>query len=429
MAALVILWLVPLLIFALAFSSDWVSVWGALGLPAETLQFFDLRVITGGLVTLQQGGDPFVASPADPWHRIGGGQGVFNYPRIWLHLFSLLGVSNKNISIVGIVFCVIYLVCISSLIIRSKHNVDALIVLIASLSLASLFAMERGNTDLLIFSIVFLGCVATAKSLKSVAFFSATLLKIYPVAAIIVDAIRRPMKEKIVPILLLTLVGVIFFWQRRDLHAIRYATPISRTMSYGVLSLKAQADYDIRKLGYSSSHADLAGWAVAAGCWLAGALTVGIAWVTQWKLDKPVLYSQFGEMFSIFGGIYIFSFIIGSNWNYRLIFLLPTLPLAIELARGHRHRRFGIVYIASVILAENLFGFADAFPVAKELLGDLTTFVAFIVVLAILTQQFKSFLLRAAQPYPPFVTDNLCGYGCTVRRLSVWEVRFPVRCR
>ena len=69
-------------------------------------------------------------------------------------------------------------------------------------------------------------------------------------------------------------------------------------------------------------------------------------------------------MFSIFGSIYAFSFIIGSNWDYRLIFLVPTLPFAIErgntdllvfsliflgLMSSSKHLRWGTFFLSALL--------------------------------------------------------------------------------
>jgi hypothetical protein len=79
-ASLLTLWLVPLLIFVSAFSSDWVTSWRTLGVPAMTPHFLDLQSIPAAIETLHQGGDPLIANPADPTHR------PMNYPRVWLYL-------------------------------------------------------------------------------------------------------------------------------------------------------------------------------------------------------------------------------------------------------------------------------------------------------------------------------------------------------
>jgi hypothetical protein len=364
MLALVVLWIVPLMTISRALDHDWASVWSALRVPSMNLPFSDLRVITGGIKTQQLGGNPITDNVGEALHR------PMNYPRIWLYLFSWMGINESNVELVGIAFCIFYLICISLLIQQCTSAAGIVVLLIAALSVAPLFAIERANTDLLIFTLVFLVCLAGNRFLKSGVFFVAAALKIYPFAALIVDAIRRPWKERTVPLALAGLVVLSFAWQWRDFDAIRHSTPISPTLSYGVLCLKAQAAYMSRKFFVSS-------------CVLAGFIA-GVTWLVRPQLDESLWDSKPGQLFLIFAGIYVFTFAIGSNWNYRLIFLLPTLPLAIELVRVTKNAPWSIAYIATVLLAEN--SSARGLYQATSL-GDLATWAIFVALLIILLQQ------------------------------------------
>ena len=125
-----------------------------------------------------------------------------NYPRVWLYLFSAAGITRGSVPRVALLFCAFYLACISFLIVQTSHVVDPVILLIAGLSVAPLLVMERGNTDMLVFSLIFLACIVTNKQLKSGLFGVAALLKIFPIAAMMMDVIRRPKKEQTLAALL-----------------------------------------------------------------------------------------------------------------------------------------------------------------------------------------------------------------------------------
>ena len=368
--ALAILWIVPLVAISRALHYDWGSVWKALKVPSMSLPFSDLRVITGGLKTLQLGGNPITDNVGEVLHR------PMNYPRIWLHLFSWMRINDSNIEIVGILFCIFYLLCISLLILQSRDSPSGLILMVAGLSVAPLFAIERANTDLLIFFLVFLGCLVGNKFLRPSLFFAAAALKIYPFAALIVDALRRTRKERALPLALAGLVIVLFAWQWSDFNAIRHATPISPELSYGVLSLKAQAAFMSWKL-------------IAVYCVVA-ALIIGVAWVGRPKIEQSLLELHLGEMFSVFGGIFVFTFAVGSNWDYRLIYLVPTLPMAMEMVRTRRNVGWGLIYIALVLVAEN--SFAHGFYKTIEV-SDMATWALFGMLLITLLQQATAFLL------------------------------------
>jgi hypothetical protein len=387
--ALAVLWLVPLITLSRALTSDWVSVWQKFHFPVYWGPFMDLQAITSGVKTYQMGGDPIISNPADRSPR------VLPYPKIWLHLFLWLGINDSNVSIVGVTFCIFYLICASWLIVGCRSAFGAVVLLAAGLSLSPLFAIERGNIDLFIFFLVFLGCATTNRFLKSGAYFAAGALKIYPIAALLVDVIRRPLKAGVVSIVATLSAVALFVWERHDLNAIRHAAPINSYFSFGTLSLREQASY--------------MSWKVLACSCLAAALIAGAAWLARPNLDEPVLNARLCELFLVFGGIYVFTFAVSSNYNYRLIFLLPTLPLAIELVRTGLHERWGVIYIAAVLFAENSFART---MYSGLLLSDMATFAVFSMILVVLLKKVKSFLLSVVTMFQaPLSVPTSPGQG------------------
>jgi len=386
LAILAILWLVPLLIFVSAFHYGWHAAWASVGIPALVPSFADLRVISGAVVTLHKGGDPLLANPADPWGR------TMDYPRIWAYFFSALGINDGNVPVVGVTLCIFYLACVSLLIFRARRTLDAVVLLIAGLSLAPLLAIERGNIDLVIFALVFLGCALSSDALRSGLLCLAALLKIYPLAAMGADAMRRPAGRRAAPLLLLALVVAWFAWQWRDFNAIRHDTTLSASMSYSAISLKQEFDED---WGPLLGDRMPAGWIVVALLWSAGALAAAGAWTRRKQFDASVRQSPAAGAFFVFGAIYASSFAVGSNWDYRLIFLLPTLPFALDLARDPDHRRWALAYIAALLVAENAWGLKWG---NATTLNHAVTFLLFVMMVGALMQLLKLLLYEHAEP-------------------------------
>jgi len=386
-AALATLWLAPLLILVSAStsSSGWISTWSTFGVPSMTPRFLDLSSIPTAVETLHAGRDPLVMNWADPYRR------PMNYPRIWLYLFSAAGITRESVSIAAIVFCALYLACMSFLIMQTKYAIDAAILLLASLSVSPLFAMERGNNDLFIFSLVFLACFATNKYAKSALFGAAALLKIYPIVAMIIDGMRRPIKERIAAALPVLLVATLIVLQWHDLLLIRHGTPVSRTMSYGALSLESELLRDTTRWGFLAGL----GWTIVMECWLIGALAVRSAWENTVEPNIPVSNPKFAELFSIFGGIYAFTYAIGSNWDYRLIFLLPTLPFALDMVREARHRVWAISYLVLVGIAENSISMGLKWGTLST---HIATFGLFLLLLFMLTNQARNLYVSRSTP-------------------------------
>ena len=99
-------------------------------------------------------------------------------------------------------------------------------------------------------------------------------------------------------------------------------------------------------------------------------------------IDSSTMNSKATEMFAVFGGIYAFTYAVGGNYDYRLIFLAPTLPFVLQLGRS-QHRMWAVLYIAMVALAENAMAFEDY---GGTLAGHAATFLLFLMVLAMLTK-------------------------------------------
>jgi hypothetical protein len=347
-------------------------------------RFFDLSTIPEGLQTLRQGKDPLVTNPNNPMGL------PYNYPRIWLYLFSALRINVENVWAIAIPLCACYLICMSLLIAQAKHVEDVFLLLFASLSIAPMLALERGNIDLSVFSLTFLSCATTNRYAKSLALGAASVLKLFPFAGMVIEAVRRPAKQRMLPFLFAGLVLVLFAWQWRDINLIRHATPIARSRSYGVLSLQAEITY---LLSASLSSSIPMGWIVAVGFWLVVLSLLGLAWKAELDLDPALFNSPQGEMFSVFGAIYVFTYAIGSNWDYRLMFLLPTIPFALELIRMAQFKRWAGAYLILVVLAENASGLEGH---GGTPLGHLATFLLFMLIVVVLTQQAKSLVSAPA---------------------------------
>jgi len=376
----VVLWVLPAAIFLGSWKYGWLDTWTAVGVTSYRPPFLDLRVITSGLTTLHHGGDPLVANPADPLGR------TLKYPRVWLVLFSLFHINDHNVIFVGLGICAVYLLCVSHLVLRSRDDVEGLVILLAALSLSALFGMERGNIDLLMFGLVYCGCVLAKGRVRSVLFAVAAVLKIYPIAALAVDILQTTKKRRVWAIMLLGVVTAFLLLQAKDIDLIRHATPVSIVESYGILSINALAISYADGFGFTVPFA--VGLRTVAGCFLIGVCAAMMAWSRPGELKR--MRQEAGaqyDLFAAFGAIYAFSFALGSNWDYRLIFLIPTLPLAIQMVRVRIYRYSALSYIAAVILAMNSYLIKMGF--ALLLMTHVVFLLIFLFVIMGLVQQLR----------------------------------------
>ncbi len=308
--------------------------------------FADLRTITGGLHTLQAGGDPFVDNPFDPWRR------PLNYPAVWLTIFRSLGITDATVVWFGALLVVVFLTSVSCLIWRARAISELAALLACTLSFASFFVIERGNTDMAAFSLVMLGLLARPPIVVATALAAAAILKLFPCSAF-VAAILPPGRWRRLLVGAAALATLVFLASRADeLARIARATPATEVLSYGVVSGWMLIGNHARDVGLQSQtmlavnvYFVLVVWAAAIGSVVAGwRRPPGVGRDDGWRARLCVG----------FGVIYAATFLVGSNWAYRLIFLIPTLPWMFRRVAPQAWRSPALAYGALVWFVMNV---------------------------------------------------------------------------
>jgi hypothetical protein len=278
--------------------------------------FSDFRVVTAGAESRREGHDPMTDNVRDPWQRL------MNYPRIWQQL-ERLGVNQSHTVPIGVGLVGAFLV--SMLIWPGEMTVGTAFVLLAGLlSPPVMMAMERGNIELVVF---FLSALAIWMARRSVlaagCVVTAMVLKLFPLAGILmlVRAGRRRFLRLFGAALALTAVYVVYSY--RDLQAIDNGTPRSSIFSYGVHVAAYMASE--RKIAFITGH-----WNATLNALrlFAGLLLVAGFFVDRLRpatnaddVETPAL-----DAFRLGAAIYLGTFFLGNNWDYRMVFLLFILP-------------------------------------------------------------------------------------------------------
>ena len=269
----------------------WTRTWSAVLVPTLSPPFADMRVIQGAVISAKQGLNPQISNPNDPWGR------RLNYPLIWVKIGQAVNLPNESRFIQ---FCSLVILCFVGFSAYILYRFPSFGLLICLLSTATLLGIERGNTDLIIYCLVFLFALVIPKKLSPVPILIATALKLYPVFALGVLFIKRQF-GLFFPSLIITLA--IFIYLRNELSVIRSNTPVYFYISYGFPSLAA----------YFSSR-NLPSW-----------MFVGLATVVCSTIFVTALYlrkmegirrHQDGFEFNLFlagASIYIGTFIFSSN--------------------------------------------------------------------------------------------------------------------
>jgi hypothetical protein len=268
--------------------------------------FADMRTVQGALESIAQGLNPQLSNPGDPWGR------AMNYPSLWIGLSQMLGFQNElnylvfvMLSIAGFLYC-----CYQ--ILRKSESVWVFAIVFSG---ATLLAVERGNNDLVVFSLLFMSA-GVASLFRALPIVLATALKIYPVLA--APAFIKDKKTLLISISVC--VGILaFMWQ--ELLSIRSGTPVAAGLSYGVASIAAAAAMTPAKIPQS--------WltVLLIGC-------VFVAYAGQFKIFdmRAACEDEQVERWFLLGAcIYVGTFLLSSNWDYRLIFLILCVPYLLTI--------------------------------------------------------------------------------------------------
>lgn len=319
------------LFFLLGYERTW-QLWS---IPVMMPHFADTRVITAGIESYAQGFDPLARNPNDPWGR------YMNYPRVWCLLY-LFGVTQADTTVIGLVMIGLFLTSLCLLWPRVS-NLAVLLIVGALLSPAVLLGIERANTDLLMFTLL-TGAILTAPRWRVVAnglVWVAFVLKLYPIVGLLVLLKKRPESLKRFVLVNLVFIAGYVLLTLRDLMLVSRATPRASFLSYGMNILWMDTMEQQPMYGASARIISYVGVVLIMLLSLTALFRDNIA--SETEADLPYL-----DAFRMGAVIYTGTFLIGNNWDYRLMFLILALPQLLDWIRSGQRIQRGIALATCV---------------------------------------------------------------------------------
>ena len=153
-----------------------------------SLPFADLRLVLSASDCAQHGGWSYNELNCDPWGR------PFNYPSLWVKIFSVLGIVEKRTMLIGAIQIILLVIVVFwwvkfTLEATTTSRQSFLLIVVALIFLISppfLLLMERGNVDIWIFFGLSVASVLFSRGnyyapIAIISFLGA--LKIYPFAS------------------------------------------------------------------------------------------------------------------------------------------------------------------------------------------------------------------------------------------------------
>jgi hypothetical protein len=304
----------------------WDPTWRAFGVTPLQPPFFDMHVINDYAACAWKGADAYAPHACNVDN--------FNIPPTWLWI-GALGVDGSDsswISAAAIAATMIVMV----LLIQGRSWFDGLIALGAVLSPSVLMGVERGNLDLLILALV--GSAAliyeergVGRACGALVFISiGVALKLFPMFCVSLAA--RFNRQTFIFAFATAALSLIYLdWTMQYTFLIRRNVPTTFILSYGYKAIFLGVDHMRSEAGLSPiGLADTWMPACTATVVLICAASVAINSFRNRREYCSADKSAAGTAFLFGAGIYCGTYLLGTNFIYRLMFLLLCIPQLLD---------------------------------------------------------------------------------------------------
>lgn len=311
------------------------SRWDVLGVPPSSPPFADTRSVTSAWECTRRGIPVLPPNPCDPY-----GRRPANYPRIWLWP-SRLGLGQESTVALGIFIAVVFFAAAVYVLPRGATSTEGAIYGLALCTPAVMLGVERGNVDLVLFTLVAAGAaLLRAKPYTSAALILlAAILKLFPIFAAAAFFRRPERKAGLIGAGVLGLFGLYALATIDNIRLTARAVPQGDHLSFGLRRFTNWlADASDSTFAWFSGlvHERLGtvGLDVAV-------VAVVVAVVLAVRLVAPRALPAGGaqrELDLLWAGaaVYVCSYLVVRSWDYRLVFALLTIPQLLRWARERR---------------------------------------------------------------------------------------------
>ncbi len=330
--------------FGLLFGLGGHRSWDRLGVPDLSPSFLDTRSVTTGWVCTRRGIDVLPLNPCDPLKR------PANYPRIWMKL-AFLGLGPGSTVPLGLLNAAIFLIAAIGVFDPKSGLGGAALYGAALCSPAVMLGIERGNVDLLLFAIVTLAVVVARRDrfgpmLAGALVLAAAVLKLFPIFS--VGLLARQRRRVFIVGSVLVIFAAYALATLGDIRTIGKVVPQANAYSYGI---------DIPGHWLSSRLGTVA-W-VSDAALVALALAVALVAGTRLRPSPDSRPSTTRgardlDAFWAGAGVYVATFCLFHSFDYRLAFLLLTIPQLLRWAR--RAEPVAWVSLAALLMTVWLIG-------------------------------------------------------------------------
>jgi hypothetical protein len=313
--------------------------WKKLGVPATRPSFLDLRGVLSGFECTRLGYDVLLENPCDPWER-----GII-YPRFWWK-FTWLGLDQSHTFLLAILLVLLFYATTFFLI--GKLNVfEGVIYTLILCSPSVMFVIEKGNIDLFIYFLHFISLIMVQSRklwlrilgyiwliipilLKILSFFSFTII------------LKEKKNTFIFWFSSLIMISLLYIYSIKDEIFVSQKglqLRIKYSFNYQILLSKINSVLNIENI-FGNKFNLIWAFLLIISIIVLMIITIKVLlgifndinklpnWSDDLKYsaDGNFYKSLFLDSFRMGSCFYLGTFIVTVSWDYKLIFLIFTVP-------------------------------------------------------------------------------------------------------
>ncbi len=354
-------------------------------LPIDPPGFLDSRLYAWASESYAMGYDPLVENPQNPIGQ------KLNYPRIW-HVFFHLGINESHTPLIGTIIVLLFFVAIGLFwFAKGFDTLTYLALFIAFLSPAVMLGIERSNIELILFFVLTTALLANNRSSISALFIVVfgSILKLYPIFGLLF--LFKEIQRKFW-VLFLSGLGVFILYgilSLDDFMHVFSTTPKLVNSSHGI-NVWWMGIRHPRVFAIPLSESAIFFFQVTTYVISILILVTSIFLSTCKSVSSHLKHGLHLDAFRMGAGIYTGCFLTMNTHDYRLIFLIFTIPQLVEWFQKSGKK---ILSVPTITLAAMSISLWNAF--IMRFLGRPATFVI---------EEFCNWIMLATLLYLLFVS-------------------------
>lgn len=308
------------------------ELWRYVGVSHMKPLFADLHAVLSAIQCHGRGLNVFETNPCDVAGR------VHVYGSLWLHL-GAVGLSAAHLFSKGFLVDVAFM-AISVLLIKPTSKAEFAKCCLIVLSPAVTLGVERANNDLIIFSLIAISAILIMQKTRLAQvcglfiIYVSALLKFYPsilFAAVLLTARRNTKELVLMTALSLSLAALWLATNFNELLLVKDLVP--KPVDYFATGLRAMWVYVGRPYPWVLTLSPT--WLLVGFMALIAVGATGIASRLK-TIQVQSNRSIFNYVIFIFGlAILFITYTINSNYDYRWVFFIFTVPLLFDIKKSH----------------------------------------------------------------------------------------------